>query len=102
MHVIHYKQAAVLPKQQPHSLGLYKLVNQLNVDRSKPLLAQIHLHVVFCPLSSAASFPAVLFGQFVVFQTLTSDVVEIYDGSSTDSALLSSIYGSHSGNSITL
>lgn len=102
VHVIHYKQAAVLPKQQPHSLGLYKLVNQLNVDRSKPLLAQIHLHVVFCSLSSAASFPAVLFGQFVVFQTLTSDVVEIYDGSSTDSALLSSIYGSHSGNSITL
>ncbi|KAF3691668.1 CUB and sushi domain-containing protein 3 CUB and sushi multiple domains protein 3 [Channa argus] len=38
----------------------------------------------------------VLFGQFVVFQTLTSDVVEIYDGPSTDSALLSSIYGSHS------
>lgn len=54
------------------------------------------------PLFSSFLYPhipffAVLFGQFVVFQTLTSDVVEIYDGSSTDSALLSSIYGSHSG-----
>ncbi|XP_037533201.1 CUB and sushi domain-containing protein 3 [Nematolebias whitei] len=38
----------------------------------------------------------VLFGQFVVFQTLPSDVVEIYDGASADSVLLSSIYGSHS------
>ncbi|XP_039973361.1 CUB and sushi domain-containing protein 3-like isoform X5 [Xiphias gladius] len=44
----------------------------------------------------------VLFGQFVVFQTLTSDVVEIYDGSSTDSSLLSSIYGSHSGETLPL
>uniref|UniRef100_A0A7N6FBD4 CUB and Sushi multiple domains 3a n=1 Tax=Anabas testudineus TaxID=64144 RepID=A0A7N6FBD4_ANATE len=44
----------------------------------------------------------VLFGQFVVFQTLPSDVVEIYDGSSTDSALLSSIYGSHSGETLPL
>lgn len=43
----------------------------------------------------------VLFGQFVVFQTLNTDVVEIYDGPSTDSALLSSIYGSHSGSQIT-
>uniref|UniRef100_A0AAV2MBP8 Uncharacterized protein n=1 Tax=Knipowitschia caucasica TaxID=637954 RepID=A0AAV2MBP8_KNICA len=38
----------------------------------------------------------VLFGQFVFFQTLATDVVEIYDGSSTEAALLSSIYGSHS------
>uniref|UniRef100_A0AAQ4PEB5 CUB and Sushi multiple domains 3a n=1 Tax=Gasterosteus aculeatus aculeatus TaxID=481459 RepID=A0AAQ4PEB5_GASAC len=44
----------------------------------------------------------VLFGQFVVFQTLTSDVVEIHDGSSPDSALLSSIYGSHSGETLPL
>uniref|UniRef100_A0A669CUG9 CUB and Sushi multiple domains 3 n=1 Tax=Oreochromis niloticus TaxID=8128 RepID=A0A669CUG9_ORENI len=44
----------------------------------------------------------VLFGQFVVFQTLISDVVEIYDGSSADSALLSSIYGSHSGETLPL
>ncbi|KAM8868852.1 CUB and sushi domain-containing protein 3-like isoform 1-T1 [Spinachia spinachia] len=44
----------------------------------------------------------VLFGQFVVFQTLTSDVVDIHDGSSPDSALLSSIYGSHSGETLPL
>uniref|UniRef100_H2TR21 CUB and Sushi multiple domains 3 n=1 Tax=Takifugu rubripes TaxID=31033 RepID=H2TR21_TAKRU len=44
----------------------------------------------------------VLFGQFVVFQTLMSDVVDIYDGSSTDSALLASIYGSHSGETLPL
>ncbi|XP_027868692.1 CUB and sushi domain-containing protein 3-like isoform X5 [Xiphophorus couchianus] len=44
----------------------------------------------------------VLFGQFVVFQTLNTDVVKIYDGPSTDSALLSSIYGSHSGETLPL
>ncbi|CAG12911.1 unnamed protein product, partial [Tetraodon nigroviridis] len=44
----------------------------------------------------------VLFGQFVVFQTLTSDMVDIYDGSSSDSALLTSIYGSHSGETLPL
>uniref|UniRef100_A0A8C2Z0K3 CUB and Sushi multiple domains 3 n=1 Tax=Cyclopterus lumpus TaxID=8103 RepID=A0A8C2Z0K3_CYCLU len=44
----------------------------------------------------------VLFGQFVVFQTLTSDVVEIHDGASSESALLSSIYGSHSGETLPL
>ncbi|XP_077382387.1 CUB and sushi domain-containing protein 3-like isoform X4 [Festucalex cinctus] len=44
----------------------------------------------------------VLFGQFVVFHTLTSDVVEIYDGSPTDSSLLASIYGSHSGETLPL
>lgn len=48
------------------------------------------------------SFSAVLFGQFVVFQTLNTDVVEIYDGASTDSALLSSLYGSHSGEYVTV
>ncbi|KAF7227343.1 CUB and sushi domain-containing protein 3-like, partial [Nothobranchius furzeri] len=47
-------------------------------------------------------FSAVLFGQFVVFQTLPTDVVEIYDGPSADSALLSSIYGSHSGETLPL
>lgn len=62
------------------------------------ILIYIYLPVFFVPYS----FFAVLFGQFVVFQTLPSDVVEIYDGSSTDSALLSSIYGSHSGKNITL
>ncbi|KAG7260564.1 hypothetical protein CRUP_000117 [Coryphaenoides rupestris] len=49
-----------------------------------------------------ASVQPVLFGQFVVFQTLASDVVEIYDGPSADSALLSSIHGSHSGETLPL
>lgn len=39
----------------------------------------------------------VLFGQFMFFQTASNDVVDIYDGPSPDSALLTSIYGSHSG-----
>ncbi|KAL2084354.1 hypothetical protein ACEWY4_019872 [Coilia grayii] len=39
----------------------------------------------------------VLFGQFVVFQTTTHDMVEIYDGPLPDSALLASLHGSHSG-----
>lgn len=55
---------------------------------------------ILSSFSPTASFFAVLFGQFVIFQTLTTDVVEIYDGSSTDSPLLSSIYGSHSGKNI--
>ncbi|KAJ8013388.1 hypothetical protein DPEC_G00052750 [Dallia pectoralis] len=44
----------------------------------------------------------VLFGQFVVFHTLVSDVVDIYDGSNADSSLLSSIHGSHSGETLPL
>ncbi|KAM6968265.1 CUB and sushi domain-containing protein 3-like [Aplochiton taeniatus] len=44
----------------------------------------------------------VLFGQFVVFQTLSGDVVEIYDGPSVDAPLLSSVYGSHSGETLPL
>ncbi|MED6265319.1 CUB and sushi domain-containing protein 3 [Characodon lateralis] len=58
------------------------------------------LSSAFC-LLPCLSF-TVLFGQFVVFQTLPTDVVEIYDGPSTDSALLSSIYGSHSGETLPL
>lgn len=60
------------------------------------------MNLYLCLPLSPTYFLAVLFGQFVVFQTLNTDVVEIYDGSSTDSALLSSIYGSHSGNNIIL
>ncbi|XP_034142652.1 CUB and sushi domain-containing protein 3 [Esox lucius] len=44
----------------------------------------------------------VLFGQFVVFQTLVDDVVEIYDGPTPDSPLLSSIHGSLSGETLPL
>ncbi len=41
--------------------------------------------------------PLVLFGQFVLFQTSLNDVVDIYDGPTQQSSLLSSLSGSHSG-----
>ncbi|XP_041962329.1 CUB and sushi domain-containing protein 3 isoform X2 [Alosa sapidissima] len=44
----------------------------------------------------------VLFGQFVVFQTTTHDMVEIYDGPSQESPLLASLHGSHSGETLPL
>ncbi|XP_072548530.1 CUB and sushi domain-containing protein 3 isoform X2 [Salminus brasiliensis] len=44
----------------------------------------------------------VLFGQFMFFQTTPSDVVDIYDGPSSESPLLTSIYGSHSGEPLPL
>lgn len=59
--------------------------------------------VQICSDPCCACVPsAVLFGQFVVFQTLNTDVVEIFDGSLTNSGLLSSIYGAHSGNNLIL
>ncbi|PWA15041.1 hypothetical protein CCH79_00008738 [Gambusia affinis] len=44
----------------------------------------------------------VLFGQFVLFQTSLNDVVEIYDGPTQQNTLLSSLSGSHSGESLPL
>ncbi|KAG9345033.1 hypothetical protein JZ751_009574 [Albula glossodonta] len=44
----------------------------------------------------------VLFGQFVFFQTSLNDVVEIYDGPTQETSLLSSLSGSHSGESLPL
>uniref|UniRef100_A0A6Q2X490 CUB and Sushi multiple domains 3a n=1 Tax=Esox lucius TaxID=8010 RepID=A0A6Q2X490_ESOLU len=44
----------------------------------------------------------VLFGQFVLFQTSLNDVVDIYDGPTQQSPLLSSLSGSHSGESLPL
>ncbi|XP_028834623.1 CUB and sushi domain-containing protein 3-like isoform X3 [Denticeps clupeoides] len=44
----------------------------------------------------------VLFGQFVVFQTSSQDVVEIFDGPTQESPLLSSLHGSHSGETLPL
>ncbi|KPP79508.1 CUB and sushi domain-containing protein 3-like, partial [Scleropages formosus] len=43
-----------------------------------------------------------LFGQFVLFQTSLNDVVDIYDGPTQQSPLLSSLSGSHSGESLPL
>uniref|UniRef100_A0A8C0UGY3 CUB and sushi domain-containing protein 3 n=1 Tax=Cyanistes caeruleus TaxID=156563 RepID=A0A8C0UGY3_CYACU len=44
----------------------------------------------------------VVFGQFVFFQTSLHDVVEVYDGPALQSSLLSSLSGSHSGESLPL
>lgn len=70
------------------------------------------IFIVFCKLSSKVnssnlhesflslsflSCAAVLFGQFVLFQTSLNDVVDIYDGPTQQSPLLSSLSGSHSG-----
>lgn len=46
--------------------------------------------------------PSVLFGQFVLFQTSLNDVVDIYDGPTQQSSLLSSLSGSHSGKAQTI
>ncbi|XP_061670636.1 CUB and sushi domain-containing protein 3 isoform X2 [Syngnathoides biaculeatus] len=55
-----------------------------------------------CVYSIAVPREFVLFGQFVLFQTSLNDVVEIYDGPTQQSTLLSSLSGSHSGESLPL
>lgn len=47
--------------------------------------------------ASPGSCCSVVFGQFVFFQTSLHDVVEVYDGPTQESSLLSSLSGSHSG-----
>uniref|UniRef100_A0A3Q2ECB7 CUB and Sushi multiple domains 1 n=1 Tax=Cyprinodon variegatus TaxID=28743 RepID=A0A3Q2ECB7_CYPVA len=44
----------------------------------------------------------VVFGQFAVFQTATNDSVELFDGANDNSRLLSSLTGSHSGETLPL
>ncbi|KAK3532300.1 hypothetical protein QTP86_016064, partial [Hemibagrus guttatus] len=51
---------------------------------------------------SIVQFTKFLFGQFVLFQTSLNDVVDIYDGPTQQSPLLSSLSGSHSGESLPL
>ncbi|XP_047200285.1 CUB and sushi domain-containing protein 3 [Hippoglossus stenolepis] len=55
-----------------------------------------------CIYSIAVPREFVLFGQFVMFQTSLNDVVEIYDGPTQQNTLLSSLSGSHSGESLPL
>lgn len=43
--------------------------------------------------------PPVVFGQFAVFQTAMNDSVELFDGANENARLLSSLAGSHSGES---
>uniref|UniRef100_A0A3B3ZK64 Uncharacterized protein n=2 Tax=Periophthalmus magnuspinnatus TaxID=409849 RepID=A0A3B3ZK64_9GOBI len=55
-----------------------------------------------CVYSISVPREFVLFGQFVLFQTSLNDVVEIYDGPTQQNTLLSSLSGSHSGESLPL
>ncbi|XP_034056770.1 CUB and sushi domain-containing protein 3-like isoform X4 [Gymnodraco acuticeps] len=55
-----------------------------------------------CVYSISVPREFVLFGQFVMFQTSLNDVVEIYDGPTQQNTLLSSLSGSHSGESLPL
>ncbi|KAM9738006.1 CUB and sushi domain-containing protein 3 isoform 2-T2 [Menidia menidia] len=55
-----------------------------------------------CVYSVSVPKEFVLFGQFVMFQTSLNDVVEIYDGPTQQNTLLSSLSGSHSGESLPL
>ncbi|CAB1320459.1 unnamed protein product, partial [Coregonus sp. 'balchen'] len=52
--------------------------------------------------SGSMAYRDLLFGQFVLFQTSLNDVVDIYDGPTQQSPLLSSLSGSHSGESLPL
>uniref|UniRef100_A0A8B9EFD0 CUB and Sushi multiple domains 3 n=1 Tax=Anser cygnoides TaxID=8845 RepID=A0A8B9EFD0_ANSCY len=53
-----------------------------------------------CVYSITVPKEFVVFGQFVFFQTSLHDVVEVYDGPSLQSSLLSSLSGSHSESTI--
>lgn len=41
--------------------------------------------------------PAVVFSQFAFFQTALNDIVEVYDGATQHSRVLSSLSGAHTG-----
>ncbi|XP_059839979.1 CUB and sushi domain-containing protein 3 [Hypanus sabinus] len=55
-----------------------------------------------CVYSITVSREFVVFGQFVFFQTSLHDVVDVYDGPTQQSSLLTSLSGSHSGESLPL
>ncbi|XP_078253265.1 CUB and sushi domain-containing protein 3 isoform X2 [Rhinoraja longicauda] len=55
-----------------------------------------------CVYSITVSREFVVFGQFVFFQTSLHDVVDIYDGPTQQALLLTSLSGSHSGESLPL
>ncbi|XP_067832359.1 CUB and sushi domain-containing protein 3 [Heptranchias perlo] len=55
-----------------------------------------------CVYSITVSREFVVFGQFVFFQTSLHDVVDIYDGPTQQASLLTSLSGSHSGESLPL
>uniref|UniRef100_A0A3Q3JM08 CUB and Sushi multiple domains 1 n=1 Tax=Monopterus albus TaxID=43700 RepID=A0A3Q3JM08_MONAL len=55
-----------------------------------------------CSYYIAVSPQFVVFGQFAVFQTAMNDSVELFDGANENTRLLSSLAGSHSGETLPL
>ncbi|XP_039595033.1 CUB and sushi domain-containing protein 1-like [Polypterus senegalus] len=55
-----------------------------------------------CLYSISVSKEFVVFGQFAYFQTALNDVVELFDGANQNSRLLSSLAGSHTGETLPL
>nr|XP_057944796.1 CUB and sushi domain-containing protein 1-like isoform X2 [Doryrhamphus excisus] len=55
-----------------------------------------------CPYYITVPPQFVVFGQFAVFQTAMNDSVELFDGANENSRLLSSLAGSHSGETLPL
>lgn len=61
-----------------------------------------NLEIIICPnlFLFVCFFCPVVFGQFAVFQTAMNDSVELFDGPNDNARLLSSLAGSHSGESV--
>ncbi|XP_034777574.2 CUB and sushi domain-containing protein 1-like [Acipenser ruthenus] len=55
-----------------------------------------------CIYSITVSKEFVVFGQFAYFQTAVNDVVDLFDGANQNSRLLSSLAGSHTGETLPL
>ncbi|KAJ8268254.1 hypothetical protein COCON_G00134260 [Conger conger] len=55
-----------------------------------------------CHYSVVVPKDYVVFGQFAFFQTALNDVVEVYDGATQNSRVLSSLSGAHTGESLPL
>lgn len=57
------------------------------------------VHCINLLISIFVVLSLVVFGQFAVFQTAMNDSVELFDGANENARLLSSLAGSHSGES---
>lgn len=95
---------ALTTSQFPHNLvskciiTLYMLIEASVTEALTQNL--IHTSVYFFDNFSVFWFSfSVVFGQFAVFQTAMNDSVELFDGANENARLLSSLAGSHSGES---
>lgn len=68
----------------------------------KALKTCSNFEIIICPnlFLFISFFCPVVFGQFAVFQTAMNDSVELFDGPNDNARLLSSLAGSHSGESV--